>query len=220
MASLEEQFGTKRVWRAVFRSRIQGAQCVDHSVHSTVRGQYAFRVTLTMKGHPTYVSADQRLTAYGPVNFLSLCSSVRGCQLINGGGSSYTTQIGGHVVSFVDEGCPQNYQTFSPNGCGALDAGLPTGYSFTAKNSCRSITLSTAFEDQQSTVTPGDGVTIQVLQGTLNAQSYQVPYDQVGTTTFALDGSPANINFTESTGNEKLYVIGGTADCWTTTGAL
>jgi len=219
MVSLDEQFGTKRVWRAVFKRSILGSRCVDAPIHSTVRGQYAFRVSLTKLGHPTYISADQRLTVYGPVNFLSLCSSVRGCQLINGGNSN-TIEIGGHVVSFFDVGCPQNYQTWAPNGCGAIDNELPTGYDFTAKNSCRSLTLTTAFEDQQGTETPGDAITIQVLQGTLNAQSYQVPYDQVETATFALDGSPANIDFTESTGNEKLYVLSGTADCWTTNGAL
>jgi hypothetical protein len=73
-------------------------------------------------------------------------------------------------------------------------------------------------QDGSGSETPGDQITITVVQHTLNQQTASVDYDQVSTATFELDGGPLQVQATDSTQNEFFYLLSAVLDCYTPTG--
>ena len=160
----------------------------------------------------TFVSPKQIVTVYGPVGFATWCSNESGCQLVNGGGGPIT--VGGNIDNFVDWVCGSTGDGF----CGDNNANyFPQGYTLDHRTSCRSFTWQTVALAQDNG-NSGGTISVTVTQHTLNQQVANLSaVGQVTPMTFNLDGGPVVINMT-NTGPLSFYLIGATADCYTSTG--
>jgi len=93
---------------------------------------------------------------------------------------------------------------------------FPQNYTLNADNTCRSLTMSTAEVAQDNGATGGH-ITIAVLQHTYAEQTASPILSQSLTSKFKLDGGPIVVQFT-NTGPTSLYVLSGSADCYTSSG--
>jgi hypothetical protein len=206
--NLQEQQGTLRVWRSVAPpATLTGNQCKTLRLATPNVGRFFFRLRYWVNGRLIYTSPMQGATVYGPVSFVAFCNAVGGCNLSGG-----TTEIQGHLDSYIYFGCQ--------NGVGACggQSGLPVTFAFASGNSCRSLSMTDIMQDGSGSETPGDQITITVVQHTLNQQTASVDYDQVSTATFELDGGPLQVQATDSTQNEFFYLLSAVLDCYTPTG--
>jgi hypothetical protein len=212
---LQEQEGTQGVWRNIATIALIDNKCGTIPLYESTRGWFHYRMQLWWSHAPHFTSPTESEVVYGPVGFLTLCKGQSACSLMNGGG---TQEIGGHLDSYIDMGCDSD----GPIGGGECDdygpAELPWTYELHSNNSCRSLSMSTAMLDGNGSKAPGDQITIQFIQHTLNAETAYPEYNNVSTSTFALDGGPIDINLTEATGNEIFFLISASADCYTTSG--
>ena len=205
---LQEQEGTQHVWRAVGSPlAVSGRECGTLRLATPNMGRFLFRFRYWAGGQLRYVSPEQHVTVYGPVNFSALCNDNGASCSLNPG----TAEIAGHLENYLTE--KHCYLGYVANCLQPF-----ASYTFSS-NSCRSLSMTSTMSDINSSETPGDTITIAVVQHTLNEQSTTVPYGAVSTARFALDGGPLQIAVTYATGQEDFYLISATADCYTPTGA-
>ncbi len=214
---LQEQEGTLHVWRAVGRPlTLAATECGSLRISTPEVGRLLFRVRYWANGKLIYISHEQGVTVYGPVGLVTFCNAAGGCNLAGG-----TTEILGHLDTYIDFAC--NGQPGAV-GCGGFvtndGSGLPGSFVFTSRNSCRSLQMTAFMTDVTGSETPGDQITIAVIQHTLNEQTANLAYNQISNETFELDGGPVQIQLTASTQFEAFYLLSSTLDCSTPTGQL
>jgi hypothetical protein len=203
-AYLQEQEGTLRSWRTIASAfSLSGTGCAPINLSTPNVGRLVFRVRYWVSGKLIYISPEQVVMVYGPVSFATLCGAISEsvCNLIGG-----SIQIGGHLETYVAAG---------GSGLGGGNISFPEG------NTCRTLKLTTAYntENGGEPETPGDQVTITLIQHRLNEQSVNLPYEQVTSSILRLDGGPLEIQFTRAVGDETWYILSGIADCFTATGS-
>jgi hypothetical protein len=227
-AYLQQSQGTGHAWRTVGHAvEVAGDRCSTLSLTEPVRGRYLYRAELWAGTALRYQTPGQVLTVYGPVGFTTWCRNVTGCHLVNGGGG--LVQVEGHIDDYFDwvcgsTGAPNTGAATTPtaatgNYCSSTGfSGFPQSYTLGAGNSCRSLTMATAAVAKDNGAS-GGRITIEVLQHTLGPQIAVPREGRVLTSRFALDGGPVLIDLT-NTGPLSLYLLKGSADCYTSSGTV
>jgi hypothetical protein len=227
-----QERNANRVWKAVGSGvKLLGSDCAVVELPEPSLGKYAYRANLWVGKTLRFQTPAQGLTVYGPVDFATFCSSISSCALVNGTNSGALVQVGGHIDNYIDWICgsaapsttttattaPGVTVTTVGDYCATVGANeFPQNYTLNADNTCRSLTMSTAEVAQDNGATGGH-ITIAVLQHTYAEQTASPILSQSLTSKFKLDGGPIVVQFT-NTGPTSLYVLSGSADCYTSSG--
>lgn len=90
---------------------------------------------------------------------------------------------------------------------------------FATTNTCRELVLVMLSTDNSNGDPSSSGVsTVEMTQGTLNPQSVQFDDNQLETANFALDGTHAELQMSNTNGSAIYLIDSSYADCETSTG--
>jgi len=203
-AKLEVTVGTLHVWKVTNqRIGIPTSGCVSWNILAGPIGLNSYRIILTGHGVTTSISNVINLTTFGPISVATLINSEFGSYNCNGNG---TVSNGTNI-----------YPTFCRLYGGSATS--PNVTTFSQPTTCRSMTLSVMGTNNSSGNAADTNVdTFEVIQSSLNPQTFTFPANQVQTFTVNLDGSKGAIQTWSGTYDtfERFYLLssaGSMADC-------